>query len=522
MTTLSTIVTWNLLFKGVIGGMITAVVAMGIVLVYRSSRVINFAVGNMGVPATALFAIMAGKHGWPYWPALVRRLARRHADGHRHRAHRDPPAVPVAARHRAGRDDRRRAAVRSRHAVLTGVPNRLVTDAIPVAVQRRVASVPRHHRVREPAPGADRRPGHHGRALVAARPHRVRRRGARVGDERRPRPHDRHQPEARVHRGLVDRRLPRHGRGAAHRERPRLDRPRSTSAPTRCSAAWPPRSSAAWSRSPRRTRGDPHRHLRPRPVLQLHDRDRARAVPALHRGARARRARQQTGRAGRGRELPVRTARRGRSRTAQEHLVGAAHAAIDRGLRADRRGHRAAALGPVGAAPDVDGDPRVRAVRGVGRRADGLGWSALARADGVRGPRRADRRGPVTRHVREHRLARHPHHQRFAALPSRSRGRCCSARSVRASSRCSSASARSAYAACCSPSAPSRSRSRRRSTCSTVRSSRPGDRPCRSRAPTSGRSSSPTRTARTTTSCCSCSSWCCCSSAISAVPASGA
>ena len=44
---------------------------MGIVLVYRSSRVINFAVGNMGVPATALFAIMAGKHGWPYWPALI-------------------------------------------------------------------------------------------------------------------------------------------------------------------------------------------------------------------------------------------------------------------------------------------------------------------------------------------------------------------------------------------------------------------------------------------------------------------
>jgi ABC-type branched-subunit amino acid transport system ATPase component/ABC-type branched-subunit amino acid transport system permease subunit len=70
-STLSTIVTWNLLFKGVIGGLITALVAMGIVLVYRSSRVINFAVGNMGVPATALFAIMAGKHGWPYWPALV-------------------------------------------------------------------------------------------------------------------------------------------------------------------------------------------------------------------------------------------------------------------------------------------------------------------------------------------------------------------------------------------------------------------------------------------------------------------
>lgn len=72
--TLSAILTWNLLFKGVVGGMITALVAMGIVLVYRSSRVINFAVGNMGVPATALFAVMVGVRGWPYWPSLVAAL----------------------------------------------------------------------------------------------------------------------------------------------------------------------------------------------------------------------------------------------------------------------------------------------------------------------------------------------------------------------------------------------------------------------------------------------------------------
>src|SRR5262245_6427364 len=73
--TLSTFVTWNLLFKGVIGGLITGLVAMGIVLVYRSSRVINFAVGNMGVPATALFGVMVGVHGWPYWPSLGIALA---------------------------------------------------------------------------------------------------------------------------------------------------------------------------------------------------------------------------------------------------------------------------------------------------------------------------------------------------------------------------------------------------------------------------------------------------------------
>ena len=34
--TLATVVTWNLVFNGVVGGLITALVAMGIVLVYRS------------------------------------------------------------------------------------------------------------------------------------------------------------------------------------------------------------------------------------------------------------------------------------------------------------------------------------------------------------------------------------------------------------------------------------------------------------------------------------------------------
>ena len=111
---LAALFTWNLLFNGVVGGLIIALVAMGIVLVYRSSRVINFAVGNMGVPATALFAIMAGKHGWPYWPALIAALARRHAHRHGRRARGDPPPVQGATRDRARRDDRRRAALRRR------------------------------------------------------------------------------------------------------------------------------------------------------------------------------------------------------------------------------------------------------------------------------------------------------------------------------------------------------------------------------------------------------------------------
>ena len=44
---------------------------MGIVLVYRSTRVINFAVADIGVPAAALLAVMVVRSHFPYWPALV-------------------------------------------------------------------------------------------------------------------------------------------------------------------------------------------------------------------------------------------------------------------------------------------------------------------------------------------------------------------------------------------------------------------------------------------------------------------
>jgi ABC-type branched-subunit amino acid transport system ATPase component/ABC-type branched-subunit amino acid transport system permease subunit len=65
------IFTSNLLFIGTVRGLIIALIAIGLVLVYRSSRVINFAVGDLGVPATALLAIMVGIHHWPYWPCFV-------------------------------------------------------------------------------------------------------------------------------------------------------------------------------------------------------------------------------------------------------------------------------------------------------------------------------------------------------------------------------------------------------------------------------------------------------------------
>src|SRR3954468_16405464 len=63
--------TANLLFLGFVNGLSIALTAMGLVLIYRSSRVINFAVGDLGVPAAALLAVMAGAHHWPYWPSLI-------------------------------------------------------------------------------------------------------------------------------------------------------------------------------------------------------------------------------------------------------------------------------------------------------------------------------------------------------------------------------------------------------------------------------------------------------------------
>jgi ABC-type branched-subunit amino acid transport system ATPase component/ABC-type branched-subunit amino acid transport system permease subunit len=71
MVSLASVLTANLLFIGVVRGLMIALIAMGIVLVYRSTRVINLAVGDMGVPSAALLGVMAGAHGWPYWPAFI-------------------------------------------------------------------------------------------------------------------------------------------------------------------------------------------------------------------------------------------------------------------------------------------------------------------------------------------------------------------------------------------------------------------------------------------------------------------
>ena len=60
---------------GLITGLTYALLAVGLVLVYKSSRFINFAHGEMGALAAALLPVLVIRHHWNYWPALVLVLA---------------------------------------------------------------------------------------------------------------------------------------------------------------------------------------------------------------------------------------------------------------------------------------------------------------------------------------------------------------------------------------------------------------------------------------------------------------
>ena len=71
---LGTWVTSQLVFDGVVTGLVIGLLAMGIVLVYRSTRVINFAVGNMGLVGASLLPLLVINYGVPFWLAAIASL----------------------------------------------------------------------------------------------------------------------------------------------------------------------------------------------------------------------------------------------------------------------------------------------------------------------------------------------------------------------------------------------------------------------------------------------------------------
>lgn len=67
----ATWITQQIVFNGVVRGATYGLLAMCIVLVYRSSKVINFAAGNMGLVGTGLFIILIDNYGVPFWLAMA-------------------------------------------------------------------------------------------------------------------------------------------------------------------------------------------------------------------------------------------------------------------------------------------------------------------------------------------------------------------------------------------------------------------------------------------------------------------
>jgi ABC-type branched-subunit amino acid transport system ATPase component/ABC-type branched-subunit amino acid transport system permease subunit len=65
----------QLVFDGLVNGLVYGLMALGLVLVYRSTKVINFAVGNIGIVGGGLLALTVINYGFPFWIALVISLA---------------------------------------------------------------------------------------------------------------------------------------------------------------------------------------------------------------------------------------------------------------------------------------------------------------------------------------------------------------------------------------------------------------------------------------------------------------
>jgi ABC-type branched-subunit amino acid transport system ATPase component/ABC-type branched-subunit amino acid transport system permease subunit len=61
----------QVVFDGVIQGLAVAVIAIGVVLIYRATRIINFAVGNMGVVGAVVMALLTVQYRVPFWAALI-------------------------------------------------------------------------------------------------------------------------------------------------------------------------------------------------------------------------------------------------------------------------------------------------------------------------------------------------------------------------------------------------------------------------------------------------------------------
>jgi ABC-type branched-subunit amino acid transport system ATPase component/ABC-type branched-subunit amino acid transport system permease subunit len=64
-------ITRQVTYDGLVDGLSIGLLALGIVLIYRSSRVINFAVGGLGAFSASLLALLTIQYNWNFWPAAI-------------------------------------------------------------------------------------------------------------------------------------------------------------------------------------------------------------------------------------------------------------------------------------------------------------------------------------------------------------------------------------------------------------------------------------------------------------------
>ncbi|MGA0066408.1 MAG: ABC transporter permease subunit [Candidatus Nanopelagicales bacterium] len=65
----------QIVFIGLVEGLSIGLLALGIVLIYRTSRIINFAVGSIGALAASMLALTVINYDWNYWFGLALALA---------------------------------------------------------------------------------------------------------------------------------------------------------------------------------------------------------------------------------------------------------------------------------------------------------------------------------------------------------------------------------------------------------------------------------------------------------------
>ena len=65
----------EILFQGFIDGLVFALIAMGLVLIYKATGVINFAQGAIGTFGGFVMGMLMVNYGLPYWLAAIIAIA---------------------------------------------------------------------------------------------------------------------------------------------------------------------------------------------------------------------------------------------------------------------------------------------------------------------------------------------------------------------------------------------------------------------------------------------------------------